>query len=98
MMPRRGNILSRRTTARRFGMTVFEMLRNEQLEHARIVLQSEAASLKEVSFRVGYNHVCNFVSAFTARYGAPPRQYLDEAPQKEPRFRRLAGRLKLDGG
>jgi AraC-like DNA-binding protein len=62
-----------------FGATVFETLRNERLEHARIVLQSEAVSLKEVSFRVGYNHVTNFISAFTVRYGAPPRQYLDQA-------------------
>ncbi|MEA2812551.1 MAG: hypothetical protein QOI93_248 [Rhodospirillaceae bacterium] len=58
-----------------FGTTVFETLRNERLEHARIALQSEEVSLKEVAFRVGYNHVTNFVSAFTARYGAPPRQY-----------------------
>jgi AraC-like DNA-binding protein len=42
-------------------------------------------SLKEVSFRVGYNHVSNFVSAFTARYDAPPRQYLDHAPQQRGR-------------
>jgi AraC-like DNA-binding protein len=64
-----------------FGTTVFESLRNERLEHARIALQSEEMSLKEVSFRGGYNHVTNFVSVFTARYGAPPRQYLDHASQ-----------------
>ena len=58
---------------------MFETLRNERLEHARQVLQSDKVSLKEASFRVGYNHVTNFVSAFTARYGAPPRQYLEQA-------------------
>ena len=54
MIPRRGNISSRRTTADRFGMIMFEMLRNERLEHARIVLQWEEASLREVSFGVGH--------------------------------------------
>jgi AraC-like DNA-binding protein len=68
-----------------FGATVFEILRNERLGHAQIALQSEAASLKEVAFRVGYNHVNNFISAFATRYGAPPRQYVDRDPQ--PRLR-----------
>jgi AraC-like DNA-binding protein len=64
-----------------FGATVFEVLRNERLAHAQIALQSDAASLKEVAFRVGYNHVSNFINAFTIRYGAPPRQYADRDPQ-----------------
>jgi AraC-like DNA-binding protein len=60
-----------------FGATVFEVLRNERLEHARQALEEGTVSLKEVSFRVGYNHVSNFVHAFRARYDAPPRQYLE---------------------
>jgi AraC-like DNA-binding protein len=60
-----------------FGATVFEVLRNERLEHARIALQAPETSLKDVAFRVGYSHVANFITAFTARYGAPPRQYLE---------------------
>lgn len=60
-----------------FGATVFDVLRNERLAHARLVLQAEEALLKDVAFRVGYNHVSNFITAFTARYGAPPRQYLE---------------------
>jgi AraC-like DNA-binding protein len=62
-----------------FGATVFETLRNERLEHARIVLRSGEMTLKEVAFRVGYNYVTNFVNAFTQRYGAPPRQYVEHA-------------------
>lgn len=60
-----------------YGATVFETLRNERLEHARIVLESEDVPIKDVAFRVGYRHVTNFITAFTARYGAPPRQYAD---------------------
>lgn len=59
-----------------FGGTVFQTLRNERLEHARIVIESgEVETLKQVAYRVGYNHVTNFINAFTSRYGAPPRHY-----------------------
>jgi AraC-like DNA-binding protein len=59
-----------------YGATVFEVLRDQRLDHACEVLKAGAGSLKEVSFRVGYNHVSSFVHAFRARYGAPPRQYM----------------------
>jgi len=59
-----------------FGATVFESLRNERLEHARIALKTGGVSLKEAAFRVGYNHPTNFINAFTARYGVPPGRYL----------------------
>jgi AraC-like DNA-binding protein len=58
-----------------FGTTVFESLRNQRLEHARVAFKTTQLPLKEIAFRVGYNHVSNFINAFTARYGAPPRQY-----------------------
>jgi AraC-like DNA-binding protein len=59
-----------------FGATVYETLRNERLEHARLALEDGRLSLKDVARRVGYNHVTNFIKAFAARYGAPPRRYL----------------------
>ncbi len=73
-----------------FGTTVFEILRDHRLEHARIVLAEETGvTLKQVAFRVGYNQVTNFINAFTARYGTPPRQYAkasrkDTAPARRP--------------
>jgi AraC-like DNA-binding protein len=72
-----------------FGTTVFETLRNERLEHARLVLDSEEVTLKAIAFRVGYNHVTNFINAFAARYGAPPRQYRDGRAAVKARKRRL---------
>jgi AraC-like DNA-binding protein len=62
-----------------FGATVYEVLRNERLAHAKIALQSDHVLLKEVAFRVGYNHVTNFINAFTHRYGAPPREHLEHS-------------------
>jgi transcriptional regulator GlxA family with amidase domain len=61
-----------------FGVTVFEALKNERLEHARIVFETTNLPLKEVAFRVGYNYVSNFIIAFKGRYGAPPRQYVEQ--------------------
>ena len=64
-----------------FGATTFDVLRNQRLDHARQALAEGALSRKEVSFRVGYNHVSNFVHAFRARYGAPPAQFISRAPR-----------------
>jgi len=68
-----------------FGTTVFETLRNERLEHARLVLEREALPLKLVAQRVGYRHVSNFINAFAARYGTPPRQFADGDPHRRTR-------------
>lgn len=59
-----------------FGATVFEILRNHRLEHARQVLDEDSVALKEIAHRVGYTHVSNFIHAFRARYGTTPQQYL----------------------
>ncbi|MDX2222569.1 MAG: AraC family transcriptional regulator [Rhodospirillaceae bacterium] len=58
-----------------FGMTAYELLHVERLEHARLVIEQGSVALKDVAHRVGYNHVSNFINAFTARYGAPPGKY-----------------------
>ncbi|CAO3431388.1 helix-turn-helix transcriptional regulator [Azospirillum endophyticum] len=69
-----------------FGTTVFEYLRNERLEHARRAITTETVVLKEIAYRVGYNHVSNFIHAFTARFGAPPRGYSEaKAPIRRRR-------------
>ncbi|MFV3129924.1 helix-turn-helix transcriptional regulator [Niveispirillum sp. KHB5.9] len=67
-----------------FATTVYELLRNERLEHARRAITTEDVVLKEIAYRVGYNHVSNFIHAFTARFGVPPRGY----PQARPARRR----------
>lgn len=60
---------------RLYGETVFEALRNERLDLARIALESHAASVKVIAHRVGYAHVANFNAAFARRFGAPPLRY-----------------------
>jgi AraC-like DNA-binding protein len=55
-----------------FGGSVYEILRDERLEHARIALETTDTPVKQIAFRVGYNHVTNFINAFTTRYGTSP--------------------------
>jgi len=58
-----------------YGVTVFEMLRTARLEAARAMIDDEPLMLKQVAHMVGYNHVTNFINAFTKHFGKPPRQY-----------------------
>jgi AraC-like DNA-binding protein len=60
---------------RLFGGTVYEVLRDHRLDHARIALETTGIPVKQIAHGVGYNHVTNFINAFTRRYGAPPRRY-----------------------
>lgn len=64
---------------------MLETLRSQRLGHARIVCEAGGMPLTEIAFRVGYNHVTKFISVFTARYGAPPRRYLDGGAASLPR-------------
>jgi AraC-like DNA-binding protein len=72
---------------RQFDATVFDLLRRERLEHARLALEKGGVTLKEVAFRVGYNHVTNFISAFRGRYGSPPAQFVDSRAKPTRRRR-----------
>jgi len=72
---------------RLFDATVFELLRRERLEHARLALEKGDVALKEIAFRVGYNHVTNFISAFRGRYGSPPAQFVGKPSPRRRRRR-----------
>jgi AraC-like DNA-binding protein len=63
---------------RLFGGSVYEVLRDERLAHARLALETGAISIKQVAHRVGYSHVSNFSAAFARRYGLPPLRYARE--------------------
>jgi AraC-like DNA-binding protein len=57
-----------------YGETPAQLLRRERLSLARRLIEDEHLSLKEVAWRVGYHHATNFISAFTAEHGVPPRR------------------------
>ncbi|MBF0587660.1 MAG: helix-turn-helix transcriptional regulator [Magnetococcales bacterium] len=58
-----------------YGETAFAHLRNLRLEHARQLLVRHDLPIKEIAWRIGYNHVNNFINAFSARYGMAPGRY-----------------------
>lgn len=57
------------------GASPAQRLRLERLDRARQLLEA-GVSLKQIAWRVGYNHANNFIAAFTDRFGLPPRQFL----------------------
>jgi AraC-like DNA-binding protein len=73
-----------------FGATIFETLRNERLEHARLALEAGDLPMKVIAERVGFRHVTNFISAFTQRYGESPGLYRRgrASPADQPATRR----------
>ncbi len=58
-----------------FGETVFTYLRNLRLDRAREMLLEDRASVKEISWAVGYASLSHFARAFRERFGASPRDW-----------------------
>lgn len=63
---------------RLYGGTVFEVLRNERLEDARLALATGDVTIKEIAHRMGYAHATNFTAAFARRYAMTPLRYQRE--------------------
>lgn len=57
---------------RRFGLSVFEFIREQRLQYAKMLLDSYDLPIAEVAYRSGYNHPCNFTTAYRKRFGCRP--------------------------
>lgn len=57
-----------------FGLTVFEYLRHIRLDHAKMLLQDQAANVTEAAMIVGYSNVSAFSEQFFRRYGMKPSE------------------------
>lgn len=57
------------------GASPDRALRLARLSEARRLVETGDLPMKEIAWRVGYAHASNFVSAFAAEYGAPPRRF-----------------------
>nr|WP_319396159.1 AraC family transcriptional regulator [uncultured Desulfobacter sp.] len=55
-----------------YGMTVFQYLRTERLNRAKIMLQEEGYSVTETAFQVGYDSVSHFSQVYKKQFGASP--------------------------
>jgi len=57
-----------------YGDGPFSILKDHRLDQARLALLDNVASLKEVSWQVGYGHVSNFSNAYKERFGVNPSE------------------------
>lgn len=58
------------------GQTVFEFLRDQRMERARLGLEREGWSVKQAAYFVGYSYPANFSAAYRRRFGLPPSSAL----------------------
>lgn len=56
------------------GMTVFNYIRVQRLERARLALESDGLSIAQAAYIAGYSSPANFATAFKRQYGFSPRQ------------------------
>lgn len=57
-----------------YGMTVFQYLRTERLNRARVMLQDQGYSVTETALKVGYDSVSHFSQIYKKQFGASPSQ------------------------
>ncbi|MBF0166964.1 MAG: helix-turn-helix transcriptional regulator [Alphaproteobacteria bacterium] len=58
-----------------YGYPVFEYLKRERLENARLAIENTDVPIKQIAFRIGYSHVTNFTNAFKAQFDKSPSQF-----------------------
>ena len=69
-----------------FGMTVFELVRDQRLEKGVFFLLTEQMNVGETAAAVGYNNPSNFSAAFYKKYGCNPIQYVKSKKQSGNRL------------
>jgi AraC-like DNA-binding protein len=57
-----------------FGLSVHDLLTKIRMERAYELLQNEALSITQVADVVGYDHSCNFSTAFQTYFGCSPQK------------------------
>lgn len=57
-----------------FGVPVFKYLQNERLDKAHSLLSSSEASIQEVAWKVGYESLSSFSTAFLKKFGFRPSE------------------------
>jgi AraC-like DNA-binding protein len=57
------------------GASPDRALRLARLAEARRLIETGELPMKEIAWRVGYAHASNFVAAFSAEFGVPPRRF-----------------------
>jgi AraC family transcriptional activator of pyochelin receptor len=58
-----------------FGTTVHNLLRQERLNRARLLLEENRLSITEISHQLGYSDASHFVREFSRQYGTTPGRF-----------------------
>jgi AraC-like DNA-binding protein len=59
---------------RLFGMSVHDFLQKIRMERAYELLHDDVQSIAQIAEAVGYQHACNFSTAFRAYFGYAPQK------------------------
>jgi len=62
-----------------FGTTIFELVREERLNKAAWLLETNQMKVCEAAVAVGYSNPSNFASAFRKQYGCNPSDFIQRA-------------------
>ncbi|MBU9219781.1 helix-turn-helix transcriptional regulator [Burkholderia multivorans] len=55
-----------------YGTTVFDFVREQRLQRARLALERDAVSVKQAAALAGYTSAANFATAYKRRFGVTP--------------------------
>jgi AraC-like DNA-binding protein len=58
---------------RAYGTTIFDFLREQSLQRARLALEQDAISVKQAAALAGYTSAANFATAYKRRFGVTPK-------------------------
>jgi AraC-like DNA-binding protein len=58
-----------------YGMALFEHLQSYRQLTGKKLLEETTLSIKAISYKCGYQHACNFSTAFKKAYGLKPKEY-----------------------
>lgn len=66
-----------------FGMTIFDLVRDQRLQKAAWLLETNQMKVCEASVSVGYSNPSNFASAFRKKYSCNPSEFIQQTRHKQ---------------
>ncbi len=57
------------------GVTVYEYLREERMQEAKLLLQKTQLAIQGIAYQIGFKESANFTTAFKDRFGLTPRDF-----------------------
>ncbi|WP_339671863.1 AraC family transcriptional regulator [Dasania marina] len=58
-----------------YGLSLRDFLIKKRMETAKILLSQNDSNINQIAWQLGYEHPCNFVTAFKRQFGLTPKAY-----------------------